>query len=121
MIEERSAAKKKKREMEKKMKEVEKKKNKQEMNQKENDDAVDHPEKDHSWSKKYQRETDEEVDKPEEDHRPEGGGDDWTQDATGGAHNSTDFFHPQGDCSTSVKETSRQHLTSKELDKGAEV
>ena len=56
------------------------------------------------------------MNKPEEDHSPEGSVGDGTQEAIGGAHNSPDSFHPQGDYHTSVQETSRQLLTLKELD-----
>ena len=101
MIKERSAAKKKKKEMEEKMKEVEK--------------------KDHIKSKKDKKEEYVEVDKPEENHSPEGEGDDGTQDATRGAPDPTESFHPQEDCCTSVQEASRQHLTLKELDKESEA
>ena len=77
--------------------------------------------KDHIKSEKDQKEEDVEVDKPEENHRPEGEGDDGTQDATRGVPDPTESFHPQEDCSNSVQEASRQHLTLKELDEEAEA
>ena len=78
-------------------------------------------EKEEGKSQKDQKETEDEVDEPEKDPSPKGGGGDGTQELTRGAPDSTDFFHLQGDYSTSVQETSSQHLTSKELDKEAGI
>ena len=61
------------------------------------------------------------MDQPEENHSPESSGGGGPQEATGGASDSTDSFHPQGNNSTRVQEISSQYLTTKAMDMSGDV